>query len=263
MAELANTPTILAIVMMGIAFVAVFLVVVPFYIISIQRKRRTALMLATAFAFWDLGGLAVFICALLQRIYLPGVNEWQYARLGINIGYAFSAISNIFMVLFIANVFSQAQIFRKTQKTIPIINAILNGVTVGLIINTISESLIETSEFYHNPNYPIPQTVYHLALTIIAFLLLLAFSARSRKLATFRWERAGFTFIIGSALAGIMIYVSFALDVILQDFIAAFETGYTVFNILGWIFAIFMAVLGYLGYIMPKNLRNAFREEVS
>jgi len=66
--------------------------------------------------------------------------------------------------------------------------------------------------------------------------------------------------IFQSAIFGILIYISFALDLVLQDFFPIFSEGYTIFNILGWLFAIFMASFAYFGYFMPTGLRNVFKK---
>ncbi len=261
MADIPNTPSIAAIVMMGLAVVFVIVVVIPLFIIYFKRRKPVALTIAMTFTFWNLGAIAVFVGSILQYIHTPVLGEIQYSRYGINLGYAFSAISNILMVFFVSQIFSQYPLFRRTQKLIPLINAILNGITIGMIINTITDSFPPKviSEVF-NPAYPIPQTIYHLVLTFAAFIILLVFSARALNLASFLWEKAGFGFIIASAVFGILIYISFALDLVLQDFFPIFSEGYTIFNILGWLFAIFMANFAYFGYFMPTGLRNFFKK---
>lgn len=90
--------------------------------------------------------------------------------------------------------------------------------------------------------------------------MLLVLSARSRKRALFRWEKAGFGFIIASAISGIIIYVFFAVDLLVQETtIDFFSTGYTIFNHFGWVSAVLMALFGYAGYVMPPGLRNWFQ----
>ncbi|MFW9925059.1 MAG: hypothetical protein ACFFDW_17425, partial [Candidatus Thorarchaeota archaeon] len=224
-----------------------------------DRRREAALSLAVAFGFWGSGGLSVFIFALLQYIYRQPINDielLQYASWGINIGYALSAISNIFMVLFVSQIYSQTILFRQTKKVIPIINAILNGITIGLVLNTLSSNP-------QNPLYPIPQTVYHLLLTFMAFGMIIGFSSFAYRNASLRWEKGGFGFIISSGVFGILVYLSFALDVILPDIVPALEGGYTPFNYLGWAFAVLMALFAYAGYAMPEGLRNMFKEEAA
>jgi len=263
---LADIPPPRAIVMMGLAFIFVLIVTIPLYIVYFQRKKSAALTLAVAFTFWALGALSVFIGCLIHRILLQvDEGEIQYAGYGINFGYAFSALSNIFMVLFVSQVYSKFNLFNRTQKVIPLINAILNGITIGLIIDTITKS-IETIdvEKKYNPDYPIGQTIYFLVWTLVAFLFLLIYSAKARIIATYRWEKVGFLLIVLSAVSGMLVYISFALDIVVQEaFPSAFIGGYTIFNILGWLFAIFMANLAYFGYLMPKRLRALFKEEVS
>ncbi|MBN1329792.1 MAG: hypothetical protein JXA54_09990 [Candidatus Heimdallarchaeota archaeon] len=268
MAELPNYPTLSVTIMMGIAFFAVLGVTIPMYINYYKRKRSAALMISISFTFWGLAALITFLGTLLQYlIYSPdgSINDFgliQYARYGINLGYAFSAVCNIFIFLFISEIFSKFALFKKTHNVLPIVNGILNGVTIGLVINTFIVSIKTTdpTELY-NPDYPIPQTVYHLALTLITFLMLLAFSAKSIKQATLKWEKAGFRFIIGTAISAIMIYVFFVVDLVVQDiWPTVFTSGYTIFNNFGWIAAIIMVNLAYIGFFMPNWLRFRYKE---
>jgi len=110
----------------------------------------------------------------------------------INLGYAFSAISNIFIIYFVSEIFSRYNIFRQTNKLIPLLNSIANGITIGLIINVFIQSsedkAADLTELY-NPAYPLGQTVYHLALTLFALFMLLLYSARSRNQAALRWDQ--------------------------------------------------------------------------
>jgi len=256
-----NIPTIEALVMMTIAMVAVTIAVGFIFKKYFERKRVTALTLGTAFLLWDLGGISLLALAILH--YISGLDlapGHHHARYGINIAYAFSALSNIFMVLFVSQIYSQTRMFRKTKKIIPIINALLNGVTIGMIIDVLIQSFTtEDVNQLYNPQYPLAQTIYHLVLTFIAFTFLLVFSAQARKRATLRWEKTGFGLIIGSAISGIFIYLLFALDLIVQlafPTVPNFQHGYTIFNLIGWVFAVAMAVFGLLGFVMPTRLRD-------
>ena len=249
-------PNIGFLVSIGLAFTFVLVVTIFLLIKYAERKRIAALTLAGSFSWYALSALCVFIGALLQYVFNPAPLEEvvQYSRYGFNLGYIFSAVSNIYLVLFVSQIFSQTSFFRKTGKMLPLINAILNGITIGLVIDA-----FQTSPY--NPAYGLIPTIYHLVLTFIAFGLLLGFSIDARRDATYRWEKAGFTFIIGSALSGIMIYLMLALDRIATLAIAGFEEGYTPFVYIGWTFAILMSTLAYAGYVMPEGLRKWFSKQ--
>jgi len=255
MADLPSDVSLAALITVGLVAVAVTIVVIFLYKRYIERRRIAALTLAVTFTFWNLGAFAVFIGSLIHYLKQPiAEGNLQFVRYGFNIGYALSAISNIFLVLFISQIFAQSPLFRKTQKLVPLINAIFNGITIGLIIDTIVTDPL-------NPSYALEQTIYHLVMTFIAFLLLLFFSIIARGRAEYRWEKAGFGFIIGSALSGIMIYLMLALDRVVTLFVPGFEEGYTPFLYVGWSFAIIMCTLAYAGYVMPTFLRRLFKEE--
>ena len=267
MAELPITPTLTAIIMVGIASFAVLFTAFLLFVRFIQRRKAPALTLVMTFFFFGLGGVSVLVCFILHYVNSPVLaGEIQWARYGINLGYLFSAISNIFVVFFVSQIYSQSPMFRRTKKAIPISNAILNGITVGLIINAISisvniDSLTDVTEYY-NPLYPIGQTIFHLVMTLLAFILLQFFSIKYRREATTRWERVGFNFINYYSMSGMLIYVMFALDLVLGDlWPTVFGAGYTIINYFGWGFAVLMAIFGYLGYAMPKGIRNLLKEK--
>ena len=264
MADLPNTPTVTALIFMAIAIVVVTIVVIRMFIQYHKRKRLAALLIAFSFFFWGLAVIATFIGALLQKIYYPIdpiVGAVQYSRYGINIGYLFSALTNIFIVYFVSEIFSQKQVFKYTGKIMPILHGILNGVTIGLIIHMLARSFDPASDNYWNPTYPLGQTIYHLAWTLTAFTILLVFSVQARRKATLRWEKAGFSFIITTAVLAELVYVFFTMDLAVQEIWAAtFSSGYTHFNNLGWLTAAIMVMFAYLGFFMPDWLRDRLKQ---
>lgn len=265
MVDIANIPTIPSLVMMSIAIAATIGVVSRMFIQYFNRRRSAALLIAVAFAFWGLAAIATFVGALLQYIYYHegGFVEgaFQYSRYGINIGYAFSALSNIFIIYFVSEIYSQSQFFRTTKKTMPIIHSIANGVTVGLIINMLVTSLNPTSDIYFNPSYPLGMTIYHLILTVLAFTTLLIFSNAAKKKAVLKWEKVGFTFIMWTAITAQLVYAFFVIDLLVQQiWPVTFGSGYTHFNNLGWLTAAIMVNLAYIGFFMPNWIRERVKK---
>jgi hypothetical protein len=100
-------------------------------------------------------------------------------------------------------------------------------------------------------------------LTFFAFSLLLAFSIRARNKASYLWEKAGFGFIILSAVFGLFIYIFLALDrvITLITDIPHFTEGYSILTYFGWVSAIFMTYFGYAGYVMPNRIREWYRKK--
>ncbi|NHJ85202.1 MAG: hypothetical protein FK734_07055 [Asgard group archaeon] len=241
----------------GIVLVVVTFVVIMLYVRYFTRKKSTALALAVAFNFWDFAIICLFVNRVLA--YLQEIGQmpdtFGYSELGINLGYGFSALSNVFILVFVALVFSQSSMFRQTGMFIPLIFAAFNGVTVGLIIG-------KTASTLPFPTYELIPTIYHLLMTLISFSALIIFTIKPLRFASYKWERAGFIFIILSGVFGILIYVSFALDLIFgEDFLNLFNGGYTPFFFLAYVFAILMCSLAYLGFVMPKFVRNWFKED--
>jgi len=265
MVDVANTPTIAALVMMSIAIIATLAVVIRMFIQYSKRKRSAALLVGIAFLLWGLAAVATFVGALLQYIYYNEsgfiAGAFQYSRYGINIGYAFSALSNIFIIYFVSEIYSQSRFFRRTKKTMPIFHSIANGATVGLIINMLVESLDPANDFHYNPAYPLGMTIYHLFLTVMAFTALLVFSIGAKRKATLKWEKVGFTFIMWTAITAMLVYAFFVIDLLVQNiWEVVFGSGYTHFNNLGWLTAAIMVNLAYIGFFMPKWLREKLKQ---
>ncbi|NHJ40414.1 MAG: hypothetical protein FK731_10315 [Asgard group archaeon] len=242
MSDLLNATIIEGIVLVFVTFIVIML-----YIRYNERKKTASLLLAIAFNFWLIAIICLFSCRLvsyLQEIAIV-TNLYDFADLGINLGYIFSALSNVFILFFVGYIFSQSPFFRSTGMYFPYTFAALNGVTIGLILG----SLIRN---YKDPVYDLGSTIYHLILTFMAFSTLIIFTIRPLKQATYKWEKAGFGFIIGSGIAGILIYLSFAIDVLIGG-------GYTPFFFLAYAFGILMVIFAYLGYVMPNFVRKMFK----
>lgn len=253
-----STLLLSATIMEGIVLVIATFVVIMLFIRYIRRRKSAALALAVAFAFWDIAVISLFINRLLE--YLKEIGKISspiiFDDFGINLGYGFSALSNVFIFVFVAIVFSQAPIFRRTGMFLPILFGTLNAITVGLIIGS-------TLTSWPEPTYELIPTIYHLVLTLISFGSLIAFTIRPLRLASLKWERAGFRFIIASGVFGVLIYISFIIDLLLGDnFINVWGHGYTMFFFFAYVFAILMCICAYLGYVMPNFIRNRFKEEV-
>ncbi len=244
-----------AVITEGIVFVFVTFVVIMLYLRYYSRKKTAALTLAVAFTFWDFAIISLFICRVLAYLKEIGniVSDIDYAGLGINLGYGFSALSNIFIFVFVAVVFAQSRFFRKSGMLVPLIFGALNGITIGIIVGV-------TIGTWPTPEYGFIPTIYHLVLTFIAFSTLIIFTIQPLKYATLKWERAGFQFIIISGVFGILIYLSFALDFVFgTNMLNLFGHGYTGFFFLAYVFAILMLSFAYLGYVMPEFIRKRLK----
>lgn len=250
-----------AVITEGIAFLAVSFVVAALYYRYFDRRRVAALALAVAFNFWVLGALCLFLGKLIQYLIENGIitstsyTSIGFSDLGINIGYGFSALSNVFIMLFVTVVFSQSPMFRRTKMLIPIIFGAFNGITIGLLIGA-------TFNTWPNPAYTLLPTLYHLALTFISFFTLMFLTIQPLRSAELKWEKAGFRFIILSAVFGVLTYLSFALDFVFGSggLVVLFPEGYTPFYYFAYGAAILMCSCAYLGYVMPNFIRNLYKE---
>ena len=243
----------------GIVLLFVTFVVIMLFVRYFNRKRSAALGLAVAFAFWDIAIITLFVMRVLTYLQALGkiTNNFDFSGLGINIGYGFSALSNVFIFVFCALVFAQAPLFRKTGMFVPFIIGALNGITIGMLIGITTNSINAGT----NISYDLFPTIYHLLLTFFSFGALIFFTRQPLKQSTTRWQKAGFRFIILSGVFGILIYLSFAIDVVLQEIWPEIFQSYTIFFFLAYIFALFMLSFAYLGYVMPDFVRNFYKEQ--
>ena len=251
---LIRTKLLLAAITEGIVLLIVTFVVIMLFIRYIQRKKSTALALAVAFGFWDIAILCLFIFRIFA--YLQEIAYINYgigfSEIGINLGYGFSALSNVFILVFVALVFSQSPMFRRTGMLVPIIFAALNGITIGLLIGT-------TITYWPYPEYALFPTIYHLLLTLTSFSALIYFTIKPYRDAKLKWEQAGFQFIITSGVFGILVYLSFVLDLVFGDLLGIFQGGYTPFFFFAYLCAALMCIFAYLGYTMPNYIRKIFK----
>ncbi|NHJ83916.1 MAG: hypothetical protein FK734_00555 [Asgard group archaeon] len=249
------TKLLMATITEGVVLLSVSFVVLFLFIKYAQRKRSAALALAVAFTFYNLAIICLFTFRILAYLQEIGTlsDYYGFSEIGISLGYGFSALSNIFIFIFVSIIFSQAPMFRKSGIIVPLIFASLNGVTIGLLIgNAITN--------WPNPSYDLGPTVYHLILTFVVFISLIRFTVPSYKAATLKWEKAGFQFIIVSGVFGILVYLSFVVDVILGDMTQIFPGGYTPFFFIAYVCAIIMCNFAYLGYAMPPAVRRWFKD---
>ncbi|NPE09837.1 MAG: hypothetical protein GNW80_16275 [Asgard group archaeon] len=249
---------LVAVITEGIVLVFVMFVVTMLYVKYFNRRRRTALALAIAFTFWDIAIIFLFVFRLLEYLVINGLllnpNGREYGDIGVMLGYSFSALSNIFILIFVSLIFSQSAMFKRTGMMVPLIFAALNGITIGILIGG-------GIRLWPAPEYTLAPTLYHLFLTFMSFIALIVFTRQPLRYATLRWEKAGFRFIILSGVFGILIYLSFALDFLFGDnALGIISGGYTPFFFMAYVFAIIMCSLAYLGFTMPDFVRRRFKE---
>jgi hypothetical protein len=249
---------LVAVITEGIVLVFVMFVVTMLFIRYFKRKRRTALSLAVAFTFWDIAIICLFVFRLLEYLAVNSLianpNNMEFGDIGVMLGYSFSALSNIFILIFVALVFSQSAMFRRTGMMVPLLFAALNGITIGILLGG-------GIRLWPAPEYTLFPTMYHLVLTFISFIALIVFTRQPLRHATLRWEKVGFRYIIISGVFGILIYLSFALDFLFGDnALGIISGGYTPFFFFAYVFAIFMCSFAYIGFTMPDFIRNRLKE---
>ena len=253
-----------AVIIEGIVLVIVTYVVAMLYVRYADRRRNAALALAVAFTFWDIAIVCLFVNRILAYLTQEGLMnpvlvegvQVNWSDLGVNLGYGFSALSNVFIVVFVALLFAQSPLFRRTGMILPINIAGWNGITIGLLIAA-------TIGTWPEPKYELVPTLFHLFVTFTSFTLLIFFTIKPYRQATYRWEKAGFLFIILSGVSGFLLYLSFALDFVAGDenLLNWYPEGFTPFFFLAYVFGMLMCIFAYFGYVMPDFIRNLFKEK--
>ena len=95
----------------GIVVLFATFIVIMLYRRYFIRRKPAALALSVAFMWWDFAIISLFICRLLGYLrdegFLPSfaTNDVRIEDLGIMIGYGYSALSNVFILIFVAIVF--------------------------------------------------------------------------------------------------------------------------------------------------------------
>ncbi len=229
---------------------------IPFYVILVtvsmflgfrliikgnRKKKKSPKLLGISFISYSSGVL----CALIGLIEVVIYQEFrELYRLSLPIGYTIAMIGNIFLILFVQEIF-------KIQKRIKIFFMLLFISTI--VILNLNENW-----------YGVPREVYEgkFSLRMYSSLLMMISSMslyfyiinsiiRSKSYRNF--TSIGFLVIIWSFVCFILFWVCMAIDAII---IFIKGGGYSIFVFIAWIFGLLFWIFSYLGLIMPKWFRK-------
>jgi hypothetical protein len=166
---------------------------------------------------------------------------------GWGLAFGFSAIANIFLYLFMLQIFSTGRsaggdkfkIFVIVEATVAILFPIV--APLSAIIAAFQLVLILV-------------LVVHLSFALALYIALIRATTGALGQTTDATARRGFSLIRLAGFAIIFAYCLFVMDRVWQ---ISFEPqGYTLFVLLGWFSAGITGVLLYLGFVLPRRLRQ-------
>ncbi len=172
---------------------------------------------------------------------------WDLATVGINSGYAFSLLGNVFLFYFTEDIF-----FEKPKKYLREVITFGNGITFGFLLIFIIQ--LQTFPFLEIPGlYISPHLlIWHVLMSSIGFLILFFKAIQFMRQSTESAPKAGFLLIGLSAIFELLVFAFFFADRFLGG-------GYTYWYFLAWLSASLAGMFSMIGYLMP----NWFKRIVS
>jgi hypothetical protein len=167
---------------------------------------------------------------------------------GINLGYVFSLIGNVFLFYFTENIFFDEETKIKYLKEVI---TFANGITVGFLFIFIFQ--VQTFPFLELPGEYIPPhlLIWHVLVSTVGFSILLVKAFKAALRADNRLSRAGFSMIGMTALLEILVFVFFFIDRFSGG-------GYTTWYFIAWLSTSLAGLTGMIGYLMPSWFRRIF-----
>jgi hypothetical protein len=235
-----------------LALIAEGIALVVFAILSLNlafkwraTRKSATLNLFLSFLFYFIAVLLLF--STKSTNYLTA-DEIDVSTLGINLGYAFSLIGNVFLYYFTEDIF-----FDENSKVKYLREAItfMNGITAGFLM--IFTFQVQEAPFLEVPGEYIPPhlLIWHVLVSTFGFLILFVKALQAARQASTRLSRAGFSMITLTAVLEILVFVFFFLDRFSGG-------GYTYWYFAGWMSASLAGFSSMIGYLMPGWFRRIF-----
>jgi hypothetical protein len=224
------------------------LLVYAYLTINLASKWRSARKDATRnlFLSFTLYFLAVlFLFCTKATNFLTG-DQIDIATVGINTGYAFSLLGNIFLYYFTEDIFFDENSRITYLKEII---TLANGITLGFLVIFIFQ--LQSPPFLELPGEYISThlLIWHVIVSTIGFLILFVKAFQATVKAPNRVAKGGFLMISFTAIFEILVFVFFFLD-------RFAPTGYTYWYFIAWLTASLAGLFSMIGYLMPSWFRK-------
>ena len=203
-----------------------------------EREKDATLFLAIGFFSYSLSVWSTSIGKYLQFYSDVSFEEKAYSDFTISFAYCLTAITSVFIFAFVN------EIFLDGKKPLLLFYAILNGVTIGMILVTNSLDAGTYEAIF-------PFVVYHAVLSLVPNGLLIYFGFKEASAQDEKVPKAGFTLIGLFGVLSIMVFVFFAIDIQWKTYSPAYYAG--------WITAGITTLCGYIGYIMPDWFKRLIK----
>lgn len=230
-----------AIFAISIALVAFLFLMVRLGMKWFQQKHQATFNLFLTFVFYF---IAIFFVLSTKIIDYLTNDFYQVSTIGINLGYSFSLIGNVFLYYFTEDIF-----FEKRKPYLREIITFGNGITFGFL--TIHIIQVQSFPYLEIPGTYIPPQllIWHVIISSVGFFILLVRAITSSLQVKVKYQRIGFLMIALTAVFELLVFVFFFVD----RFLGA---TFSIYYFCAWISASIAGFFAMVGYLMP----NWFKE---
>ncbi len=193
--------------------------------------------------YLTLMGLFLSLTTCLQLIDLFLIDPFTtYRRLGLGLAFSASAIANIFLYLFIHEIFSSG---KKAGGIKLRVFVVIEG-AVAVLVPILGPLLYFGF---------VLMLLVHLVFSLSLYVMLVRVTSIARNKTDDHASRVGFSLLRIGGVMIIMAYVLFVMDAIWTLLVTSGE-GYTYWVIFAWIAAGLSGIQWYLGFVLPIHIRT-------
>ncbi len=208
-----------------------------------QRKRQSTLMISLSFLSFFLAVFTGFVGKLWQFFSSIDADVQSPGAAAVVLTFLFCALGAFCIFSFVN------EIFMGSNDIYNIIAALVMGIIAGW---SISQITLDPSVEEKLANITIVVFLYITTICVTKISLCI----REMKLTEDKLSKIGYTFIMFYGILLMVTFLLFVTDVIYGSII---NTTFTVFYYIGWSFTFFAVSSGYIGYNLPKFVRNLFK----
>jgi len=229
-------------------FLSEVIVAIILFYLTVKLHRRYAERKQAAARYITFASLFLALTASFQLLdllimdYYVGVHN-----LGLSLAFSMSAIANIFLYLFMLEIFYTGR--KDGGLKLKIFMAVEGSIAILLPIFGPYPTPISAAIGLFTP-----LLLVHLVFAIALYVTLFRATSHSIKSTSDQLAKRGFSFIRVASVTIIAAYVFFIMD---ELWTVLYEPeGYTYWVIGGWIAAGITGVLLYLGFVLPTRVRK-------
>ena len=215
-----------------------------------ERKSDTAKFITITLFFYVFAVLWLFL-ALLEG-YITGYKMWVY-RIGMGIAYGSLALSNVYMIYFVEEIFGIKRFKTKPYRIFFIILAIL------MVLPNNYYGYLPDTKVGFGPSIRMITSGAFIASSALLHLYIAWRTIRISRRIEDDYGRKGLLFIGLSQIAMILVYIFMIIDTMIFLFTDA-AAGYSIYITLAWTMILVVITFLYLGFILPGWLKKRDEE---